>query len=258
VSRAEVRVEISHIEERVRREWRLVSEALVAYHETDGPPMEERRRQADTLRQRLRNLGGVNLEALEEFEEVEARHGFLEAQKTDLERSIADLTAAIEKINRTTRRMLRETFDAVNARFEEVFTRLFEGGSASLVLTDVDILEAGVDISVQPPGKRLGSITLLSAGEKALTALALLFAIFLVKPAPFCLLDEVDAALDDANVGRFTTLLKERASETQFIVITHNKQTMVHGEVLFGVTMEEEGVSRVVSLNLEQAATHAH
>jgi chromosome segregation protein len=257
VSRAEVRVEIGHIEDRVRREWRLASAALVAYHDPDGPPLEERRRQADTLRQRLRNLGGVNLEALEEFEEVEARHTFLDAQKADLERSIDDLTKAIEKINRTTRRMLRETFDAVNARFQEVFARLFDGGSASLVLTDVDILEAGVDISVQPPGKRLGSITLLSAGEKALTALALLFAIFLVKPAPFCLLDEVDAALDDANVDRFTSLLKERASETQFIVITHNKQTMVHGEVLFGVTMEEEGVSRIVSLNLEQAASHA-
>ncbi|MEE9519910.1 MAG: AAA family ATPase, partial [bacterium] len=258
VAQAEVRVEIAHIEERLRRDWRLVSPALVAYHDPEGPPLEERRRKAEALRDRLRNLGGVNLEALEEFEEVEARHAFLAAQKTDLERSIADLTKVIEKVDRTTRRMLRETFEAVNTRFQEVFARLFEGGSAMLVLTDADILEAGVEVSVQPPGKRLGSITLLSAGERALTALALLFAMFLVKPAPFCLLDEVDATLDDANIQRFTNLLKERADETQFIVITHNKQTMVQGEVLCGVTMEEEGVSRVVSLNLEQASAHAH
>jgi chromosome segregation protein len=258
VARAEVRVEISHIADRVRREWRLASPALVAYHVPDGPPIDERRRQADELRRRLRNLGGVNLEALAEFEEVEARHSFLTTQKADLERSIEDLTTAIEKINRTTRRMMRETFDAVNTRFREVFSRLFEGGSAELFLTDTDILEAGVDISVQPPGKRLGSITLMSSGEKALTALALLFAMFLVKPAPFCVLDEVDAALDDANIKRFTTLLKELSQETQFIVITHNKQTMVQGDILYGITMEEEGVSRMVSLNLEQASAHAH
>ncbi len=257
VAQAEVRVEIAHIEERLRRDWRLVSPALVAYHDPEGPPLEERRREAEALSNRLRNLGGVNLEALEEFEEVEARHAFLAAQKADLESSIADLAKVIEKVDRTTRRMLRETFEAVNIRFQEVFARLFEGGSAMLVLTDDDILEAGVEVSVQPPGKRLGSITLLSAGERALTALALLFAMFLVKPAPFCLLDEVDATLDDANIQRFTNLLKERADETQFIVITHNKQTMVQGEVLCGVTMEEEGVSRVVSLNLEQASAHA-
>lgn len=257
VARAEVRVELSHIDERLQREWRMATPALVAYHDPDGAPMAERRRQAEELRQRLRNLGGVNLEALEEFEQVGTRFNFLTAQKADLESSIEDLKTAIEKINRTSRRMMRETFDAVNARFREVFARLFEGGSAELFLTDDDILEAGVDISVQPPGKRLGSITLLSAGEKALTALALLFAMFLVKPAPFCLLDEVDAALDDANIQRFTALLRELSQETQFIIMTHNKQTMIQGDVLYGVTMGEEGVSRMVSLNLEQAQVHA-
>ncbi|MFQ6672759.1 MAG: AAA family ATPase, partial [Candidatus Tectimicrobiota bacterium] len=257
VARAEVRVEIGHIEERARREWQVAVAAIGSYHDPGGPALEERRQQAEILRQRIRNLGGVSLEAPEEFEEVKARYDFLVAQKADLESSIADLVTAIEKIDRTTRRMLRETFEAVNAQFQEVFARLFEGGSATLVLTSDDILEAGLEVSVQPPGKRLGSITLLSAGEKALTALALLFAMFLVKPAPFCLLDEVDAALDDANIQRFTTLLKEQSAETQFIVVTHNKQTMVHGQVLYGMTMEEEGVSRIVSLNLEQASAHA-
>jgi chromosome segregation protein len=257
VRRAELRVEISHIEEQLERHWQLTTEELPSYYDPGGPSAEELRRQADEIREKLRRLGAVNLEATEEFEEVQARYEFLSGQKADLERSIADLRAAIEKINRTTRRLLKDSFEAINARFQEVFSRLFDGGSARLTLTDEDILKAGVEIAVQPPGKKLGSMTLLSAGEKALTALALLFAMFLVKPSPFCLLDEVDAALDDANTQRFTGLLKELAAQTQFIVITHNKQTMLHGDVLYGVTMEEEGVSRLVSLDLKQAEAHA-
>jgi chromosome segregation protein len=197
-------------------------------------------------------MGEINLTAIEESEELQKRFDFLTEQKTDLESAIGELETAIERINRTSRRRFRETFDAVNAQFEAMFPRLFGGGRASLVLTDdSDMLETGIEIVANPPGKKVSqNIELLSGGEKALTAVSLLFAIFLVKPSPFCVLDEVDAPLDEANVGRFNQVVREMTDRSQFILITHNRRTMEIADRLCGITMEEPGVSRLVAVNL--------
>ncbi|HTM10358.1 MAG TPA: chromosome segregation protein SMC [Verrucomicrobiae bacterium] len=205
----------------------------------------------DELKARLDRMGEVNLAAIGEFEELTSRFQFLSQQKQDLEKSIADLQQTISKLNRVCRLRFKESFEEINQKFEEIFPRLFRGGRAKLVLTDEnDYLETGIEIVVQPPGKKLQSITLLSGGEKALTAVSLLFAIFLTKPSPFCFLDEVDAPLDDANLDRFNEMIKEMSSFSQFTVITHNKRTMQAAEVLYGITMEEPGVSKVVSVNM--------
>jgi chromosome segregation protein len=164
---------------------------------------------------------------------------------------VASLREAIARINRTSRKRFRETFDAVNERFQQNFPRLFRGGKASLMLIETDdVLEAGVDIAAQPPGKRLQNVNLLSGGEKTLTAIALLISLFQVRPSPFFLLDEVDAALDDANVGRFNEIVREMAKESQFLLITHNKSTIEIADVLYGVTMEEKGVSKLVAVEI--------
>jgi chromosome segregation protein len=212
---------------------------------------EERSQRVPELRQRIEAIGEVNLGAIEEHEELRERYRFLSEQKADLEASVAQLREAIARINRTSRKRFRETFDAVNERFAKNFPRLFRGGKASLGLTDSeDVLEAGIEIMAQPPGKRLQSVNLLSGGEKTMTAIALLVSVFQVRPSPFFLLDEVDAALDDANVGRFNEIVSELARESQFLLITHNKRTIEVADVLYGVTMEEKGVSKLVSVEL--------
>ncbi len=214
-------------------------------------PTPERQREADRVRKSLLSLGDVNLGAIEEHEELAERFRFLSEQKDDLEGTIHSLREAINRINRTSRKRFRETFELVSKHFSENFPRLFGGGKASLELTEAeDILEAGVDIMAQPPGKRLQNVNLLSGGEKTMTALALLVAVFQVRPSPFFLLDEVDAALDDANVGRFNQLIVEMSKQSQFLVITHNKRTIEGGDVLYGVTMEQRGVSKLVSVVL--------
>ncbi len=196
-------------------------------------------------------IGEVNLGAIEEHEELRERFRFLTEQKGDLETSIAQLRDAIARINRTSRKRFRETFEAVNGKFQEIFPRLFRGGKASLSLTESeDVLEAGIEIMAQPPGKRLQSVNLLSGGEKAMTAIALLVSVFQVRPSPFFLLDEVDAALDDANVGRFNEIVTELAEGSQFLLITHNKRTIEVADILYGVTMEEKGVSKLVAVEL--------
>jgi chromosome segregation protein len=205
----------------------------------------------DELRGRLERMGEVNLAAIGEYEELTERFRFMSQQKEDLEKSIADLQQTIVKLNRICRLRFKESFEAINEKFETIFPRLFRGGKARLVLTDEnDYLETGVDIIVQPPGKKLQSITLLSGGEKALTAVSLLFAIFLTKPSPFCFLDEVDAPLDDANIDRFTEMIKEMSEHSQFVLVTHNKKSMQAAEMLYGITMAEPGVSKVVSVRL--------
>ncbi|MGE5853890.1 MAG: AAA family ATPase, partial [Deltaproteobacteria bacterium] len=205
----------------------------------------------DELRGRLERMGEVNLAAIGEYEELSQRFGFMSQQKADLEKSIADLQQTIVKLNRICRLRFRESFEAINEKFELIFPRLFRGGKAKLVLTDDnDLLDTGVDIIVQPPGKKLQSITLLSGGEKALTAVSLLFAIFLTKPSPFCFLDEVDAPLDDANIDRFIEIIKEMSAHSQFVLVTHNKKSMQAAEVLYGITMGEPGVSKVVSVKM--------
>ena len=198
-------------------------------------------------------LGAVNLAALEELQTSRERKGYLEAQASDLNQAIDTLEQAIRRIDRETRERLQATFDAVNRGFGELFPSLFGGGHARLVLTGEEILDAGVQIVAQPPGKKNSSIHLLSGGEKALTALALTFSLFLLNPAPFCLLDEVDAPLDDSNTERFCDLVKKMSLHTQFIFISHNKITMEMAEQLIGVTMQEQGVSRVVAVDVEGA-----
>lgn len=205
----------------------------------------------EELRRCIDTIGEVNLTAIDEYREMEQRWEFLTGQEADLQNSLEGLQAAIARINRTTRKRFRETFDQVNAMFQEIFPRLFLGGRAQLTLTDEqDLLETGIEIIVQPPGKRLQTVGLLSGGEKALTAIALIFAIFLIKPSPFCVLDEVDAPLDDANIQRFNEMVREMSSRSQFIVITHSKRTMEMADTLYGVTMEDPGISKLVSVRL--------
>ena len=230
-----------------RREAREIA-ALLALD------VETRRARLEEARQRLESLGDVNLGAIEEHEELRERFRFLDEQRNDLESSLAQLREAIARINRTSRKRFRETFDAVNERFQGNFPRLFRGGKAWLTLTETeDVLEAGIEITAQPPGKRLQSVNLLSGGEKTMTAIALLVSVFQVRPSPFFLLDEVDAALDDANVGRFNEIVKEMSAESQFLLITHNKRTIEVAERLYGVTMEERGVSKLVAVELTGA-----
>ena len=203
------------------------------------------------LRQKIERMGAVNMMAIDQFDDLESRHTFLTAQRKDLVDAIAATNEAIRKIDKTTRERFQDAFVVINANFEQTFTTLFGGGKAGLVLLDeTDALESGIDIIAQPPGKRLQSVQLLSGGEKALTAMALMFAIFKYRPSPFCLLDEIDAPLDDANIGRFVEMLQGMQEHTQFILITHNRKTMEIADRLYGVTMEEPGVSKLISVQL--------
>jgi chromosome segregation protein len=206
----------------------------------------------------IESLGAVNLAALQELESSRERKGFLDAQSADLKEAIDTLEDAIRKIDRETRELLQSTFDQVNVQFGQLFPKLFGGGEARLLMTGEEILDAGVQVMAQPPGKRNSTIHLLSGGEKALTATALVFALFKLNPAPFCLLDEVDAPLDDPNTERFCALVRSMTSRestpgTQFLFITHNKIAMEMAEQLVGVTMQEQGVSRIVAVDIDSA-----
>jgi chromosome segregation protein len=197
-------------------------------------------------------MGPVNVLAFEEYREQSERLTFLTTQKGDLEAAIASLLETIRKINATSSERFAEAFAQINAHFSELFQRLFRGGTAQMRLLDEnDLLDSGIEITAQPPGKRNQSILLLSGGEKAMTAIALLMGIFKYKPSPFCILDEVDAPLDDANIDRFAQLIREMSEETQFIAITHNKRTMEGADALYGVTMEEAGCSKIVSVKFD-------
>jgi chromosome segregation protein len=201
------------------------------------------------LRDKLEHMGAVNVLAVEQAQEYEERHAFLTTQRQDLLDSIAELDSAIRKIDKASRERFQEAFQVINQHFGETFKQLFGGGTAGLSLLDEeDLLESGIDIMAQPPGKRLQNVMLLSGGEKALTAISLLFAIFQYKPSPFCILDEVDAPLDDANIGRFVKMLDGLKQQTQFVLITHSRKTMSIADQLYGVTMEEPGVSKLVSV----------
>ena len=203
------------------------------------------------LRAKIERMGAVNMMAIDQFDDLESRHTFLTVQRKDLVDSIATTNEAIRKIDKTTKERFREAFAVINHNFEGTFATLFGGGRAGLTLLDEnDQLESGIDIIAQPPGKRLQSVQLLSGGEKALTAMALMFAIFKYRPSPFCLLDEIDAPLDDANIGRFVEMLQGMQEHTQFILITHNRKTMEIADRLYGVTMEEPGVSKLISVQL--------
>ena len=247
VARSETRLRGEHLVDAMREKYEI-DLATAELPETEGDDAEERER-VDAVRQRLLRLGEVNVGAIDELREFEERGGFLRTQRDDLERSLSDLERTIQKLNRASRTKFAETFARANETFQKVFPRLFRGGEGKLVLTNEhDLLETGVEIVVRPPGKRLDTVSLLSGGEKALVAVSLIFSLFLINPTPFCILDEVDAPLDDANIGRFSQMIHEMSTHSQFILITHNKRTMESADVLYGVTMQEPGVSKVISV----------
>ena len=232
--------------------------ALAETIERDGVKLYGLQTEIDRIQRDIAGLGAVNLAALEELTSARERKGFLDAQMADLMDAINTLEDAIHKIDLETRDLLGATFNTVNEHFGRMFPSLFGGGSARLVMTGDEILDAGVQVMAHPPGKKNSTIHLLSGGEKALTAIALVFAIFQLNPAPFCLLDEVDAPLDDANTERYARLVKSMSSGTQFLFISHNKIAMEMAEQLVGVTMQEQGVSRIVAVDMEAALGMAH
>jgi chromosome segregation protein len=209
--------------------------------------------QTGVLQKRLDEIGPVNLVAIEEYEETEQRYQFLSKQHDDLVSAKAQLLEIINRINVQTRQMFSETFEKIRGNFRAMFVEVFGGGKADLILSnDGDVLESGIDIVARPPGKQLQSISLLSGGEQTMVAVALLFSIYQVRPSPFCVLDELDAALDEANINRFVRLLQRFLDHSQFVIITHNKRTISMADILYGVTMEEHGVSKIVSMKFHK------
>ena len=249
IKRSETRLQNAHIEERAYEDFNATREELYAAYD-ENINENEIEEAVKELKVKLDRLGEVNLAALSEFEKTNERYTFLKEQQDDLAESIDLLHSTIEKINCTTQERFLETFEKVNENFKEVFARLFQGGKAELSLMDeANPLDSGIEITANPIGKSLQNLSLLSGGEKSMTAIALMFAVFKVRPSPFCLLDEVDAPLDEANVVRFQEMLKEMAVNTQFIIITHNQKTMTFANALYGITMEEKGVSKAVSVH---------
>ncbi len=244
-------VRLESAEERLSDRYGVtLGEVLVDFHSGTPPGPEEKQRLAQ-LEELIEKMGDVNMGAIEEFAEVSERYDFLTGQRKDLTDALDDLTLAIDQIDETSRRLFAETFHAVNGHFTALFPRLFRGGTAELTLTDPDdLLGTGIEMHVRPPGKKVQNVTLLSGGEKAMCALALVFAVFRHKPSPFCLLDEVDAPLDDANIGRFNEVVREMAETSQVVLITHNKRTMEIADMLYGITMEESGVSKLVGVRM--------
>jgi len=249
IKRSETKLKRAHIEERVYEDFNATREELDASYD-ENIDEQEVEASVKELKEKLSRLGEVNLAALSEFEKTNERYTFLKEQQDDLAESIELLHSTIEKINCTTQQRFLDTFKCVNENFKEVFARLFQGGKANLSLIDeANPLDSGIEITANPIGKSLQTLSLLSGGEKSMTAIALMFAVFKVRPSPFCLLDEVDAPLDEANVVRFQEMLKEMAVNTQFIIITHNQKTMTFANALYGITMEEKGVSKAVSVH---------
>ncbi len=249
----------SRLIERLRELYQIDDATLEAQLHAEAAPLTDEQRasmsgEVQKLRARLEGIGPVSLGSVEEYDELKRRHEFLQTQQQDLIQARDDLKASITQINRTARTQFRETFEKIRQEFKGYFSRLFDGGEADLILMDPeDVLESGIDIIARPPGKRLQSISLLSGGERALTAVTLLFALFKVRPSPFCILDEIDAPLDEANVDRFTRVLEEFLSLSQFILITHNKKTITKADSLYGVTMQEPGISKILSAKLTAA-----
>jgi len=249
IKKTELSLRLSHMREDIKKTYSIELDSITGLE----PLLTEEEERLPVLRERLQEIGPVNFGTLEELEELKTRYDFLVKQEEDLLQSIATLQETISKINSTTRRRLTDAFEALNEKFKEVFTILFGKGRAELILTDENILETGIDIVAQPPGKKLQNLMLLSGGETALTALSLLFAGFMIKPTPLCILDEVDAPLDESNTERFSSLLRELSKDIQFITITHNRRTMEVADYLYGITMEEPGISKVVSMHMAEA-----
>jgi chromosome segregation protein len=250
----EIALELEHLSAGIRERHQVELEHELLHYHLLAPLPPEAEAELKDLRAQVERMGEINLTAIDEHAELTKRFEFLSGQRKDLTGSLEQLKEAIVRIDSTSRERFKQTFDVVNEKFQAVFPRLFGGGRASLVLTNEGPgAEPGVEIVAQPPGKKLQSVNLLSGGEKALTAVALIFGIFLIKPTPFCLLDEVDAPLDEGNVGRYNEMVKEMSRQSQFILITHNKRTMEVADNLYGVTMEEPGISKLVSVKIREA-----
>lgn len=260
VDLAQRRVRLENLVQRVTETYQISAQAVYRVEEPewekDGAPgWDELERAVNEMKAKLESMGPVNMVAIEEYQEQEDRYQFLMTQQEDLVQAKQKLRETIEQINATTTEMFNETFEKVNTHFQEMFKKLFGGGEAFLELVDADnVLESGIDIVAKPPGKKPQVISLLSGGERTMTAVALLFALYTVKPSPFCILDELDAALDDANIGRFVALVQSFLKDSQFIVITHNQKTIAAADVLYGITQERKGVSKVVSVKLTDHA----
>ncbi len=256
LSANEVRHERSTLADRLREDYGI--ELAELEHDPNAEEQhkrEEAQEEIDDLRRKIANLGNVNLEALEELEQLEVRAKTLSDQYRDLSDAKAALEKIIDKINTDSRRLFTETLDTIRGHFQQLFRDLFGGGHADIVLEEgVDILDSGIEIVARPPGKEPRSISLLSGGEKTLTCAAMLLAIFRSRPSPFCVLDEVDAALDEANIDRFIKVLKDFLAWTQFIIVTHSKKTMTCANTIYGVTMQESGVSKQVSVRFEDVS----
>ena len=262
------KAEIEIAESRMRRqnqidhiynEYGLSADELIAHPDPawengEQPPVPEIEERVARLTSDIQALGPVNLVAIEEYKELEERYTFLKAQEEDLLKSKEQILELITMINKKSGEMFQSTFEQANANFEKMFMKLFNGGQAKLVLLEnaEDPLECGIEIIARPPGKRPQSVTLLSGGERTMTAVSLLFAIFMIKPAPFCMLDELDAALDDSNIGRFVQALKDFLTHSQFLIITHNQHTIAGSDIVYGVTQQEKGISKIVSMRLTE------
>ena len=231
-------------------EYELTPNNSDEYKKPDN--VQEAQKVSNDLRKQMASLGPINVDAIEEYKKMQERYDSMNEQRYDIEESIKKIRGVISEMTQTMQTQFKERFKQINKNFNEVFAELFGGGKAELILEDEnDLLECGIEIKAQPPGKKLENMTLLSGGERALTAIAILFAILKINPAPFCILDEIEAALDDVNVARYANYLKKFSKETQFLVITHRKGTMEIADTVYGVTMEEKGISKLLSINLK-------
>ena len=250
LKKSKVELELEQIINKMWEEYELTPNNVTNYEKTDNP--QNTTKQVNNLKSQIKELGSVNVDAIEEYKITKERYDFLSEQRLDLENSSTKLKKVIQDMTQIMKTQFKEQFEIINKNFGEVFKELFGGGKANLILNDEeDILNCGIDIEAQPPGKKLQNMMLLSGGEKALTAIAILFAILKINPAPFCVLDEIEAALDDINVYRFADYLKKFANKTQFLVITHRKGTMQAADTVYGVTMEENGISKLLSMKLK-------
>ncbi|MCD6311741.1 MAG: chromosome segregation protein SMC, partial [Elusimicrobia bacterium] len=243
---------LAGLSHRLGEEYNMtVDEAWAKYPE----PVRFAEEEIGRMKARVESIGSVNLLAPEDYERVKKRYDFLNGQSADLEKAIADIESIIGEANKQIKENFLLTFEKAKENFKNVYSNFFEGGTAEIFLTDpANPIESGVEVKAAPPGKKVSSNSQLSSGENALTAIAILFALFQIKPSPFCILDEVDAPLDDANVVRFNKLVKEYAHKTQFVAISHNKRTMEMADVMYGITMEEFGVSKLISVKYRKVA----
>ena len=251
VKKTKLEEDINLIINKMWEEYELTPNNVTNYKKPENVALTQKR--VNNLRSDIKNLGSVNVDSIEEYKAMKERYDFISEQRVDLENTMSKLRKIISEMTVTMKEQFKKQFEKINKNFSEVFQELFGGGNATLKLEDEEnILECGIEITVQPPGKKLQNMMLLSGGEKAFTAIALLFAILKINPAPFCVLDEIEAALDDVNVYRFAEYLKKFSKDTQFLVITHRKGTMEVADTVYGVTMEENGISKLLSMKLKQ------